>query len=551
KIIIPPVCDDFLDTNGNNTTNNNNRDGIATFDLTSSQAIIQEALPTTDTYNINYYKNRPDALAELNAITNITNYRNIGYRDSQDIWVRVESNIDNSCFALGPFLNLVVEMLPIANAVTIPRQCDDNQDGIVTFNTSSLEAALVKHEANVKVTYFDQNAAPLKDSNGVLITSPFPANFSTTSQTIKAVLTNNSTLGCSDETTIAFIVDASPSAFSIPAALTTACDDELNPVDQDGKFAFDTALFEATILGDQTGMTVSYFDQNGTKLDSPLPNPFVTGTQNISVSVENAENAVCIATTIIPFVVNRIPNIDLNLDGMANELVCSNLPSFFVTLDAGILDNASTSDYNYIWKKDGIDLTTDSPTLGVNNVGVYTVEVINNSGCSRTRTITVNASNVATVDSIDIIDLTDTNSITVNTTGPGDYEYSLDDSANFWQDSNFFDNVSAGAHIVFINDKNGCGIITREIVVVGIPKYFTPNNDSFNDGWGIKGMTKYPNATINIFDRYGKQITTLTISNQTWDGTSNGKPLPTSDYWYVITLDKNSPTIRGHFSLKR
>jgi hypothetical protein len=83
-------------------------------------------------------------------------------------------------------------------------------------------------------------------------------------------------------------------------------------------------------------------------------------------------------------------------------------------------------------------------------VGVYTVEVINNSGCSRIRTITVNASNVATVDSIDIIDLTDTNSITVNTTGPGDY--SLDDSANFWQDS-FFDNVSAGIHIVFINDK--------------------------------------------------------------------------------------------------
>jgi gliding motility-associated-like protein len=64
---------------------------------------------------------------------------------------------------------------------------------------------------------------------------------------------------------------------------------------------------------------------------------------------------------------------------------------------------------------------------------------------------------------------------------------------------------------------------------------------------GIKGMTKYPDATINIFDRYGKQITTLTISNQTWDGTI--KPLPTSDYWYV-TLDKNSPTIRGHFSLK-
>jgi hypothetical protein len=69
------------------------------------------------------------------------------YRDSQDIWVRVEV-ILTILVSLGPFLNLVVEMLPIANAVTIPRQCDDNQDGIVTFNTSS--KLLCKDQANVK-----------------------------------------------------------------------------------------------------------------------------------------------------------------------------------------------------------------------------------------------------------------------------------------------------------------------------------------------------------------------------------------------------------------
>jgi hypothetical protein len=138
-------------------------------------------------------------------------------------------------------------------------------------------------------------------------------------------LTNNSALGCFDETTIEFIVDDSPSAFSVPAALTTACDDELNPVNQDGKFAFDTALIEATILGGQTGMKISYFDQNGTKLDSPLPNPFVTGTQNISVSVETQKCSLY-CNNNNSFVVNPIPYIDLNLDGMANELVCSNLP---------------------------------------------------------------------------------------------------------------------------------------------------------------------------------------------------------------------------------
>ena len=75
-----------------------------------------------------------------------------------------------------------------------------------------------------------------------------------------------------------------------------------------------------------------------------------------------------------------------------------------------------------------------------------------------------------------MVDLADVNSVTVNVTGPGDYEYSLDDSNNFWQDSNFFDNVPAGIHEVFVNDKNGCGFVSKEIIVVGIPKYFTPNN---------------------------------------------------------------------------
>ena len=298
-------------------------------------------------------------------------------------------------------------------------------------------------------------------------------------------------------------------------------------------------------------MTVNYFDANGNALPSPLPNPFVTATQNITAKVINPLNANCSATSILSFVVIPIPNIDLNLDGKNNELVCSNLSSFFVTLNAGFQDNSSTSDFTYSWTKDGLNLGTNSPILEVNTVGLYTVEVTNQSGCSRTRTITVFASNIATINSIDIVDLTDVNSITVNTTGPGNYQYSLDDLNGLWQDSNFFDNVPAGIHEIFINDKNGCGVVSKEVVVVGVPKYFTPNNDSYNDSWGIKGITKYPNAIINIFDRYGKFIKTLTFSIPTWDGTLNGSALPADDYWYVLKLDDKQPEIRGHFSLKR
>ena len=186
-------------------------------------------------------------------------------------------------------------------------------------------------------------------------------------------------------------------------------------------------------------------------------------------------------------------------------------------------------------------------------MGDYTVEVINNVGCSRIRTITVTASNTATINSVDVVDLTDNNTITITATGPGDYQYSLDEPNASWQDSSFFNNVPAGIHIVYINDKNGCGLVYQEIIVVGVPKFFTPNGDGHNDYWSIKGVneTYNSNSIIYIFDRYGKLLKQWVPSlNQGWDGTFNGVPLPADDYWFTLKLEDGRET-KGHFSLKR
>ena len=541
------ICDDFLDTNGNSTANNNNRDGIATFDFSSTRGVILAQLPTNQTYTINYYKNQTDALSQLNPIADSANYRNIGYPNAQDIWVRIETNIANSCVGIGPYIRLNVEALPIANHVIIPRACDTNHNGIVAFNTTILESTLLNGQSNVSVRYVDQNNSPLKDANGILISSPFPATFSSTTQTIKAIVTNTSPQHCFDETSISFYVDAIPTATAISTNLTTVCDDEVDPANQDGKYGFDTSAFETTILAGQTGMAVKYYDQNNILLPSPLPNPFITATQNVTVVVENPINTNCSAATTIPFIVHRIPNIELN----STQLICSNIPTFFVTLDAGFLDNSSAANFNYNWKKDGAILNITTPTLGVNSEGNYTVEVVNQTGCSRTRSIQVTASNIATITSIDIVDLVDSNTVTINTTGPGDYEYSMDYLNGIWQDSNFFSNVPGGIHEIFVNDKNGCGVVSKEITVLSIPKFFTPNNDSYNDFWTVKGMISYPNAELRIFDRYGKLLKELRPSSLGWDGTFNEQELPASDYWYVFKMDATAPEKRGHFSLKR
>jgi hypothetical protein len=56
-----------------------------------------------------------------------------------------------------------------------------------------------------------------------------------------------------------FTVDDLPEAFQVAVNLTTVCDDEIDPLLQDGKFAFDTSTFRIR-FGNQTGMIVKYFD---------------------------------------------------------------------------------------------------------------------------------------------------------------------------------------------------------------------------------------------------------------------------------------------------
>ncbi|MBS7254424.1 DUF7948 domain-containing protein [Flavobacterium branchiicola] len=81
------------------------------------------------------------------------------------------------------------------------------------------------------------------------------------------------------------------------------------------------------------------------------------------------------------------------------------------------------------------------------------------------------------------------------------------------------------------------------------PKFFTPNNDSFNDYWTIDFAYLAPNTGIRIYDRYGKLIKELG-KNTSWDGNYLGEEQPPSDYWFVVTR-LNGKEYRGHFSLKR
>jgi len=122
-----------------------------------------------------------------------------------------------------------------------------------------------------------------------------------------------------------------------------------------------------------------------------------------------------------------------------------------------------------------------------------------------------------------------------------------------WQDEGVFRNVSAGEHEITARDKNGCGITTEPIFVIDYPLYFTPNGDGNHDTWNIAGIGS--NAKIYIFDRYGKLLKQISPTGSGWNGTFNGKRMPTSDYWFTVQynepLTDDLKEFKAHFTLKR
>ncbi|HOR40604.1 MAG TPA: T9SS type B sorting domain-containing protein [Paludibacteraceae bacterium] len=122
-----------------------------------------------------------------------------------------------------------------------------------------------------------------------------------------------------------------------------------------------------------------------------------------------------------------------------------------------------------------------------------------------------------------------------------------------YQHNELFD-LPIGEYRVEIQNAEGCKSF-RMFTIVPTPiipdKFFSPNNDGVNDRWNVVGIEFYPNADIQIFDRFGKQMIRYKGSDLGWDGNYLGNPMPTTDYWYIIYVAEINETLSGHFTLKR
>jgi gliding motility-associated-like protein len=123
-----------------------------------------------------------------------------------------------------------------------------------------------------------------------------------------------------------------------------------------------------------------------------------------------------------------------------------------------------------------------------------------------------------------------------------------------FQTSTIFENVASGSHSITVKDINGCSEFTdNNVLVIGYPKYFTPNGDTYHDTWNIVDLKDQMNSRIYIFDRYGKLLKEISPDGVGWDGNYTGHPMPATDYWFTVEYTKQGVVkkFKSHFSLKR
>ncbi len=111
-------------------------------------------------------------------------------------------------------------------------------------------------------------------------------------------------------------------------------------------------------------------------------------------------------------------------------------------------------------------------------------------------------------------------------------------------------------YYIMVEDANGCQGYDSIIVVVGVMVYdgISPNGDGYNDFWEIEDIDRYPDAVIEVYNRWGSLLFSAkgdTYNDNKWDGTHEGSPLPIGTYYYIINLNNNSDPQSGAITIIR
>ena len=218
-----------------------------------------------------------------------------------------------------------------------------------------------------------------------------------------------------------------------------------------------------------------------------------------------------------------------------------------------------------------VDYTWTGPSVASDNLatdllaGDYFVTATNEAGCQDTTSVTLSDP--------DVLDVSITESVVsecgedngylvadaMGGSGALSYTWFDADSVALVNESLTLDGIDAGNYTFAAEDANGCVTDTTvDLDCIPLPEPFpaqfiSPNGDNKNDRWTIGNMYYFPNAKIQVFNRWGIEVySTEGRYLNDWEGTNkDGKTLPSATYFYVIdTKKKSQRPFNGYLELQ-
>ncbi|WP_430412233.1 choice-of-anchor L domain-containing protein [Kordia sp.] len=536
-------------------------DGILVFDLTLSEA---EIVNNENNVTVSYHTSETDAMDDTNAIVDPTMHSIDMATANTDgeviIYVRVESDlqIDSNmlpCYKVVA-LPVIVHPLPVLTSTTFEYVfCEYDNDNTGQFEWDVVTASLNLLEAPQDLAAFTVTYHPTA-ADALAGTAALVNGFenATDPQTVFIRVENTAT-ECINSNNIASLelsVEPIPTA-TAPNTYELCADDQ---TDQDTA-TFDLTSLDATIINGQADMEVVYYesatdaDMDSNSIANASTYVNMSNPQTLYARVRQTITGCLSDPILVNLQVNPLPVFTLP----AADILCVDATG--QALDIRTIGVDFGAGYTYQWTTPSGTETT--PTVQVTEAGTYSVTVTDMNhptNCTFDDSVTYTPSSAPTTLDIAVNTpaFSDTHTVTATASGgSGSYEYQLDDGQ--WQTDGIFTDLQPGQHTITVRDSNGCGELVRTFGLIDFMEFFTPNGDAYNPTWNIIGLQNQPSAKIYIFDRYGKLLKQISPAGAGWDGTYNGTPMPSADYWfrveYVDPFDGTPKEFINHFTLKR
>jgi gliding motility-associated-like protein len=242
-------------------------------------------------------------------------------------------------------------------------------------------------------------------------------------------------------------------------------------------------------------------------------------------------------------------------------------PAGTVSGDVNICEGTSTTltasgGTKYSWSPAlGLsDAASATPLANPVTTTTYTVKVINDLDCFDEKIVTVTVMPKAVANAGEDKKIFEGQSVKLDgATGGGSVTH-------YWTPADYLDDpnsltpiaspVNDITYTLHVTADNGCGSAHSPVFVkvykkVTVPNTFSPNADGINDTWNIDALITYPDCLVSVYNRYGNQVYQSRGYGKAWNGSYNGRQLPTGTYYYIIDLKNGTPKINGWIVIVR